>query len=759
MNTKGYVKLKTNGRLMPSWIVKNFSAYELPEIFLDGSDPCNEAKTNTELRKYQSFLAKYLGYDSPYKNILIYHGLGAGKTRTAINIYNVLYNSSPDWNVFVLLKATLRDSTWVSELDRWLETEEKAERSANVHFISYDAPNADKTFFETVKNTDSSKKSLYIIEECHNFINNVYSNMCSKQGKRALSIYEHIIQDKIDNDGVRVIMISGSPAINIPFELALTFNLLRPNIFPKRESEFNDTYITQSGNPSLKKNAKNNFQRRILGLISYYVGSTPDYFARKTAHKICVPMSEYQYSVYSYQKKKEENRGKSGGRSRGSGNYKTYTRQACNFVFPHISTKINGEGRPRPHDQGVTEEELLSYENQEKAQIYIGKVKEYVEAYRNHLNEKNNEDRMRNHTIQDDLASFETSVHPDTIIEFMEDVNKKKSLLLQSMYKCGPKIAVACFVATKSPGPALICSSIVRVEGLEMTAMFLSFFGFSKYNTKTPERKGLHYAEYHGGIDTIERKNILEGYNKISNKLGENCKVVLISKAGSEGISLSYVRQTHLLEPYWNLLLSTQMIGRGIRQCSHKDLPMEDRHVDVFEYTMHIDKPGGLEQTTDEQIEALAKHKDNLIQTFLGAMKEAAVDCELYKNHNTLTTSYRCFKFEEDSLLEPNVGPAYVEDIHDDMEADNGLNAQNTQIKRQRVNKISAVRLLSAKDEAPQYSKPKTYWYHSENRRVYDYKMKYLVGVVGVDDDGIPMKLNDDLFIITHVVPIPTLSQ
>ena len=52
--------------------------------------------------------------------------------------------------------------------------------------------------------------------------------MSSKQGRRALTIYEHIIQDKKDNDGVRVILISGSPAINIPFELALAFNLLRP---------------------------------------------------------------------------------------------------------------------------------------------------------------------------------------------------------------------------------------------------------------------------------------------------------------------------------------------------------------------------------------------------------------------------------------------------------------------------------------------------------------------------------------------------
>ena len=40
------------------------------------------------------------------------------------------------------------------------------------------------------------------------------------------------------------------------------------------------------------------------------------------------------------------------------------------------------------------------------------------------------------------------------------------------------------------------------------------------------------------------------------------------------------------------------------------------------------------------------------------AMKEAAVDCELFKNHNMMI-KINCFKFNEQSLFEENVGPAY----------------------------------------------------------------------------------------------------
>ena len=52
----------------------------------------------------------------------------------------------------------------------------------------------------------------------------------------------------------------------------------------------------------------------------------------------------------------------------------------------------------------------------------------------------------------------------------------------------------------------------------------------------------------------------------------------------SEGISLMNVRQVHILEPYWNHIRIKQVIGRAIRICSHRYLPMNERKVDVFRY-------------------------------------------------------------------------------------------------------------------------------------------------------------------------------
>ena len=235
-NQQNYIDLKINGRLFPIWIMHNFKKYKLPPIKYDGDDPCkikNKSMTK-ELFTYQKFLTSYLDYRSPYKDILIYHGLGSGKTVTAINIYNILYNYTPSWNVFVLIKASLKDDPWLKDLKDWLPKNDANDRMNNIIFVHYDAPNADRAFLNAVRSADATKKNIFIIEEAHNFIKNVYSNIVSGTGKKAHTIYDYIITNKKENESSRVILLTGTPAVNNPFELALLFNLLRPDIFPKK---------------------------------------------------------------------------------------------------------------------------------------------------------------------------------------------------------------------------------------------------------------------------------------------------------------------------------------------------------------------------------------------------------------------------------------------------------------------------------------------------------------------------------------------
>ena len=164
MSKTDFLNLEVNGRLFPSWILQNFKKYHLEEIKrVAGSDPCAVKDESIALRKYQEFVGKFMDYRSPYKSVMLYHGLGSGKTITAINVYMSLFNFSSLWNVFVLIKATLENKPWIEDLERWLKEDNKKEMRANIKFIHYDSPFADRDFIEAVRSVDASKKSLYIM--------------------------------------------------------------------------------------------------------------------------------------------------------------------------------------------------------------------------------------------------------------------------------------------------------------------------------------------------------------------------------------------------------------------------------------------------------------------------------------------------------------------------------------------------------------------------------------------------------------------
>jgi superfamily II DNA or RNA helicase len=771
-----YIDLKINGRLFPSYILANFKAYKLPEILKTDEDACFR-KTKDELRKYQLFVSKYMDFNGPYKNLLIYHGLGSGKTSSAINIYNMLYNYTPGWNVYMLTKATLKNSTWLPELKKWLYEEEREYRMQNIVFVSYDAPNADKAFMEAIKNSDASKKSLYIVDEAHNFIRNVYSNISSKQGRRAQTIYEYMIQDQKENEGTRIVLLSATPAINSPYELALMFNLLRPGIFPKSESQFNQEFISSSSYRTISSSKKNVFQRRILGLVSYYIGATPDYYASKTTDYVDVKMSKYQEEIYTYFEEIEEKIArKKRSKTSSSETYKSYTRQACNFTFPFMDQGITGETRPRPRGFKISEKDAQLIEKAKEnpkaekgtdkyynVQNYLDATIKFVDMFDSFLEEKHLKDVDLNHTLQDDLKIYHQKYNDD-YVEFHEK-EEKKSLVYTELHKCSAKFLHAIFNIMKSPGPVLVYSNYVLMEGLQIFKIYLKCFGFSSLETKESitsltGNDFFRYAEYHGGIDQKQRAANLVLFNDKENKHAKICKIIMISPAGAEGLSLMNTRQVHLLEPYWHEVRMIQMIGRAVRLCSHKELPMSERHVDIYRYKS-VRSSGG-KQTTDQYIEDLARGKEGLIQSFLDAMKEAAIDCELNKTHNSLVQDFKCFQFDEPSLFDDQIGPAYKEDIHDDFRMDNGSNSIKSQVMRIKVIKIKAVKQLSPpntdKDKI-KYSKIDYYWYNQINGVVYDYLLHFPIGKIGYDDDDLPQKVDKDIYVIDKLVPIPHIEE
>ncbi len=756
-----YVDLKINGRLFPSWILLNFKEYKLPQsIRIEGDDPCTKTKTKLQLRKYQEFISAFLDYKSPYKEMLLYHGLGSGKTAATINLMNILYNYTPYWNIFILIKASIRGD-WVDEIKTWLAKDEYNKRMENIKFIHYDSPYADKNFLDAIKESDSSKKPMYIFDEVHNFINNVYNNITSQTGKRAYVIYDYIQQEKKDNDDTRILLMTGTPAINNPFEIALMFNLLRPGIFPNSEIKFTEKYIK---NNRLDPVNKNMFQRKIMGLVSYYSGADKQLFADKHYHPVTVTMDPYQQEVYEHfedieEKIEKKNRNKPKGKgSKIASTYKSFTRQSCNFTFPIMGNKLTGENRPRPSNFQVSESDAqkileannkLDETNEGNEQFieYMDVIKLYMKELKIYFDKIELKDKKNNKSIIKDVDAFRHKYNYD-FHKFWKEY-KDKSELLKSFYSCSCKIVAMIFNSFSSKGPIIMYSTYVKMEGLEIIKLYLHYFGFTSFNKKDG-KDYFRYIEYHGSISMDDRIRNKKYFNIPQNIKGKVIKIILISPAGSEGISLMNIKQVHVLEPYWNEVRINQLVGRAVRQCSHSDLPMNERYVDVYRY---ISQRQNKKETTDENIQALANKKDELIGSFLTTLKEIAVDCELFKNHNIENNEYRCFKFNQDSLFEKTIGPAYG--YHDVNILDNGYNSINSQVTKIKVNKVKAVRDLGNNT----YSSELEYYMDYKSGVVYDVELEFPIGKVYFDEDGIPHILKKGVYIISEVIPIPELKN
>jgi len=199
-----------------------------------------------------------------------------------------------------------------------------------------------------------------------------------------------------------------------------------------------------------------------------------------------------------------------------------------------------------------------------------------------------------------------------------------------------------------SDGIILIYSQYID-SGLIPVALALEEMGFTRYGEKS---KPLFKNKPTDVIDvrtmkpnTVDKKFMPARYSMITgdprlspdneyeikgltnedNKDGHRVKVILISKAGSEGIDLKFIRQVHILEPWYNMNRIEQIIGRAVRSLSHKDLKFEKRNVQIFMYGTILEE--NKEEAADLYVYRIAEFKAVQIGKVSRVLKESAVDC------------------------------------------------------------------------------------------------------------------------------------
>jgi hypothetical protein len=178
---------------------------------------------------------------------------------------------------------------------------------------------------------------------------------------------------------------------------------------------------------------------------------------------------------------------------------------------------------------------------------------------------------------------------------------------------------------------------------------------------------------------------------------------------------------------------------------------MKERYVDIFRYISQRDDN---KESTDEDIQNLANKKNDLIGSFLKTLKEIAVDAELFRNHNIENDELTPFKFNEVSLFDEIISPAFKKNIDYDLNLENGLYSKNSEIKKVNVFEINAVIKL----ENNKFSNVEKYYLNNDSGVVYDFDLKFPIGKINFDKDGVPEIYKNNIYLISEIIKIPKIN-
>ena len=690
--------------------------------------------------QYQEFLYKYMelhnkstedyfNHDSlNSRGVLIYHGLGSGKTCSGVLLaeacrtYKLKPNPTlPSKNIFkrkviFMIPANLFLDPWIKDLSGYCNNNEELRnelknatdkniiekknptkmreiyinicKKYNYYIIHYNAENPegkggwiDKLKEIPTRYSDSSEEkwqltnrkdysinpfddSVVIIDEVHNIMNSIARGY-EDGSVNKIAIYKHLF----NASNAKTIFLSGTPMVNRGLELAFLFNLLRGNInhkgkqllFETNEDVFNNLFFDSS----YKMINKDLFSRRINGLVSYYKGIDDTVFAKKIIENKMLFMKGNQKDVYlkMYEYEKLDAKLKSQSKLTSVQSGFPYTRQTSNFTFP-----------PYVFDKNM----LLELKKQDKLLFDNSfpdrPVNELVVPYA----------KTSNNVLQGFVKPSDKE-HFNRAFKLLQ-INKDKPLQGEKLKLYSIKMYHILQYIKKSNGPVLVYSYFVDYS-IDIFAEVLNQNGFSNYDDSNSNDDKPKYMLWTGKSKNDDNKNI---FNLYENRNGNIIKVFLLTTAGKEGISLFGIRQIHILEPFFHNVLDRQVIGRGVRICSHSHIPENDfidfssnpkpqnknkRIVNIFKWHAYIDKrsiPSSSEtsqqkqlriqnerndiikSSTDHKLMTISNTKFKIEEQIMMLLQNNAIDCKLNKYSNCFKSLSNISDFKQNWFLTDN---------------------------------------------------------------------------------------------------------
>jgi superfamily II DNA or RNA helicase len=291
-----------------SKIKEIFQKYKIKNKKQSLKDFCYPKKYTFQLP--QLFVAEYLNPNTPYKGVLLYHRIGAGKTCAGIQIAEkwkehkkiiVVAPASLVGNFYKELRSECTGNIYITKEER-----------KRLYDLS-DEPSSTK-YQEILDTVNDRIHKYYEIYSYHKFTELLNSKKINFKNKMLIVDEVHNIvseggtfyttfKEAIDNapDSFRIVIMTATPIYDKPAELGLTINLLRPRKeFPSPE-EFNKKFLEREINEHgiiYKLKNEEELSKLLQGYVSYYEGAPAFVFPNTNIKYVKCKMEKFQSDAY-----------------------------------------------------------------------------------------------------------------------------------------------------------------------------------------------------------------------------------------------------------------------------------------------------------------------------------------------------------------------------------------------------------------------------------------------------------------------------
>lgn len=557
----------------------------------------NSKKNGFHLKPHQRFVGKYINHHNNHNGILLYHGLGSGKSLTSIiaGICHISYYKNRQVpKIMVITPANLIEN-YKLELQSLgpeqvlVNGEKHTYRNKNGKHIkpsrffignkqnkfianqSIDKYWKIMTHQKFINGIFDSKTLLpgslidklkepgrvFIIDEAHNLVSDVGENY-----KKILNAFKNYLHPTS-----KLILLTATPIVDSAHEIGLLLNLLNPRIyFPESRKEF-------------EKLSSDQLKYMMYGYVSYFAGGDPSMYPTKSVelvyHKFIKNSPQYNNYLKVYEKE----------------------------LPPSKRGNVKAEFK-----SGFFMKSIMA------ANIY--KNKRVLEQMKKSSNK------------------FEF---------FRQGMSVKYANIAERINSCN--------------GTVFVYSPYLDM-GVDSIALALRLLGFKNYFSSS---QGPKYVIWSGRIKEKEEfsRDVLGVFNDESNIDGSKIKVILATRSVAEGVTFKNVRHLHICSHFWNENIIKQAIGRCDRVNSHAALPVGQRTLKVYRHLMVLPTFGSIrfsssnrssqngvnflkEFSVEEYVDMIAVQKSEKNKNMEKILRQAAVDC----NMNKFGNKNRHYKFK-----------------------------------------------------------------------------------------------------------------